>query len=1197
MKNELFQLEKRILRFWEGAKIFEKSIENRKDKPDFVFYEGPPTANAKPGVHHVLARVFKDIICRYKTMRGFRVLRRAGWDTHGLPVELEIEKKLGLKNKKDIEKYGVAKFNKLCQNSVWQYKKDWENLTERIGFWLDLKNPYITYTPEYIETVWFLLKKIWEKGLLYEDFKVVPWCPRCGTALSSHEVAQGYKKIKEPAIFVKFQIKSSKSQASSSKIFLLVWTTTPWTLPGNVAVALNPEFKYLKVKVGDDFLILAKERMEACGIEGEIVEEFKGKDLIGLEYQPLYPGSDIGHPKSNIYKVVGADFVSLEEGTGLVHMAPAFGQEDLEVGRENNLPIIVNVTEEGRFRKEVRLWAGEMVTDRALNEKIIQDLEKRNLLFKREVYEHDYPFCWRCHSKLIYYAKKSWFIKMQAVKEELLENNKKINWIPSHLKEGRFGEWLSDLKDWALSRERFWGTPLPVWQCQKLGQGKREKRSEVCNNIVIIGSREDLLKQKFSTNQYFVLRHGEAENNIKERFSSYPEKEPCPLTNLGREQVEKVAEKLKKDKIDLIFSSDLLRCREAAEILGRVLGIKPIYDKRLREIDTGELNGKDIVEGLKFFNPKGELNRFEVNLKKFDNPYPKGENFSQVRARMLDFIKEIDRTYQRKKILIISHECPIIMLESAMKGLTKEETARLKEISPIKLGSLRKMEFKLFPYNPSGELDFHRPYIDEVKFLCPQCQKKMERVPEVIDVWFDSGAMPFGQAHWPFAWPQSQISNLKSQSLRPPKLFPADYICEAVDQTRGWFYTLLAISTLLGFGPSYKNVISLGHVLDEKGEKMSKSKGNVVDPWQMIEKYGADTLRWYFYTINPPGNPKLFSEEDVKDRLKKFILTFWNCYSFFQTYSLKPKTLNLERKSSNLQSSSSKLDKWIISRLNGLILEVTGCLDAYDITNAARKIENFVVEELSQWYIRRSRPRFQNPKTEKELREASNTLGFVLLVLAKLTAPFIPFLSEKIYRDLQALNPSLEEVKSVHLEDWPKAKKELIDKSLEEKMRQAREIVSQALKARVEAGIKVRQPLASLKIKTKNLEFEADKELLDLIKEEVNVKEIIFDEKIKERVELNTEITPQLKQEGLKREIIRYIQDMRKRAGLKPEDKVLIFVKTQALKELFLREKEEIINKTKSKELVFGEFEGRKFIARRKVKIDGQELWLGLVTI
>ncbi len=1165
MTNNFPKREKRILRFWRDNNVFEKSIKRQKKAANFVFYEGPPTANGRPGIHHVLTRVFKDIVCRYKTMRGFKVQRKAGWDTHGLPVELQVEKELGLKSKKDIEKYGIAKFNKKCKESVWKYKKEWEKLTERIAFWLDIDNPYITYQPEYIESIWWILKEIYNKGLLYQDFKVVHYCPRCGTSLSSHEVAQGYKKVTEPAIYLKLRIKNLEFKDS----YLLVWTTTPWTLPGNVVVAVNPDFVYAKVRVDNEYLILAKDRISASGVEGKIIEEFKGKDLTNLRYEGLYP---IDYKTSkNAYKVVLGDFVSLDEGTGLVHIAPAFGEEDLEIIRAQNkkhrnlnipeIPVLLTVNEEGRFNLDVKKWAGMYFKD--ADPLIIEDLRERNLLFKEELYEHDYPFCWRCKTPLLYYAKKSWFIGMRKLKQDLIKNNKKINWIPAHLKEGRFGEWLREVKDWALSRERYWGTPLPVWKCKS------------CLNTEVVGSKEDLLRQRYSTNEYLILRHGDtiyAKGKPQDIIYSKSDDSSLGLTEKGKKQIKALAKRLKRDGVDLIFSSDYLRTKETADIIAQELGLKVKLNKKLRDVSLGVYRGKKKEELYKDFPVQGIKIRFYKKPKG-------GEDWLNCRKRMINFITGIDRKYDNKTILIISHGDPLWLLEGTLKGLSQEELVKQKvNKKTIKPGKLKRVKFSLLPLNKKGEFDFHRPYVDEVKFFCSRCKGLMERVPEVIDCWFDAGAMPFAQYHYPFE--NKKLINQKQQ-------FPADFISEGIDQTRGWFYTMLAISTLLGKGPAYENVISLSHILDEKGEKMSKSKGNVIDPWYITEKYGADAVRWYFYTASKPGDAKLFSEKDVGERLKKFIMNFWNCFSFFTTY-VPEKYFSVSLKKSSFLKSKNVLDGWIISELNQLIFKVTKLLDKYDITAAARLIEDFIINNLSLWYIRRSRKRFQKPKTKKELKEVSKVLGFVLLTLSKLSAPFIPFLAEAIYKKLKSPKGKLQDAKSVHLEDWPKVNKKLINTKLDKKMEKVREIVALALAERVKAGLKVRQPLRKLVINNQKLRNE--KELLELIKEEVNIKEITFGDSLK----LDTEITQELKEEGILREILRNLNQMRKEAGYTPKDIITIQFKGQPfLNNILIKNKDYLLKETKAKDLNL-EDKKRKFKIEKEISIDGKKLHLAI---
>jgi len=943
-KEKFPKLEEKILKFWKRNKIFEKTL-RKPSRGYFVFYEGPPTANGKPGIHHVLARVFKDIVLRYKTMKGFKVIRKAGWDTHGLPVELEVEKTYGFKSKSDIEKFGIDKFNQECKKSVWKYKKEWEDLTERIGFWIDLDHPYITYENSYIETLWWILKEIYSKGLLYKDFRVVAYCSRCQTSLSSHEVAQGYKRIKEESVYVKFK-------AKGKDFYFLVWTTTPWTLFGNVALAINPDFTYLKVKKDGEIFVLAKERAsKVLGRDFEILDEMKGGELLELEYEPLFKYFS---PNKKAFYVTEGDFVSLDEGTGIVHIAPAFGEEDFLLGKEFDLPIIQYVTEEGKFDAQIPFLEGKFVKD--ADKEIIKELSEKNLLFKTELYEHDYPFCWRCHTPLLYWAKLSWFIKITEIKKELIKNNQEINWIPSHIKGGRFGQWLLNVRDWTISRERYWGTPLPIWECQ----------NENCKAIKVIGSIKELEK----------------------------------------------------------------------------------------------LSGKKIK-------------------------------------------------------------------------------------------------------------DLHRPWIDKISFKCEKCGDEMKRTEEVIDCWFDSGAMPFAQWHWPF-------ENKKLFEIQ----FPADFIAEGIDQTRGWFYTLLAISTLLEKGTPYKNVMCLGLVLDEKGRKMSKSLGNVVEPLEVINEFGVDALRWYFFTVNQPGEAKLFSKKDVQKTLKEMILTLWNVYKFF----IDMANLHGFSKPKKFVTSKRLLDRWILSRFNSLVEKVNERLENYEIVNAARAIEQFVISDLSLWYVRRSK---------KDIKNSLGILYQVLLDLSKLLAPFLPFLTEEIY---QNLNKS----KSVHLTDYPIANKKLINKELEKDMEFVRKVVELGHFLRTKAKIKVRQPLKELKIETRK---KIDSELINLIKEELNIKKISLEKKIQKEkgwliheeeivLSLDTQITPDLKKEGLLREILRHIQELRKAGKYKRSDLVELYFETDSdfIKTLF-KEFEDLIKKETllSKIVEFKE----KTDTEKTLQFEEGRLWLG----
>ncbi|MCD6471472.1 isoleucine--tRNA ligase [bacterium] len=952
----LIKSEEKILEYWKRKKIFERSLKKRAPKGNFVFYEGPPTANGKPHIGHALTRAYKDVVLRYRTMAGYRVERKAGWDTQGLPVEIEVEKEIGISGKPDIEEFGIENFNRKCRESVWKYKKEWEKMTQRLGFWIDLVHPYITYEKDYIETIWWIIERIWEKGLLYQDFKVVPYCPRCGTTLSSHEVAQGYKNIEEISVYLKFALKDSKEKYPT---YFLVWTTTPWTLPGNVALAINKNVYYVKILKDNKQYILARDRLNVVERPYEIIDEFLGEKILGLKYQPLY---EFVQPDKPAYYLIHGDFVSTDDGTGIVHIAPAFGEEDLNVGKENNLPILFTVELDGRISPEIGKWGGLWIKD--ADPLIIEDLEKRNILFKKEKISHDYPFCWRCGTPLIYYAKPSWFIRTSKIKEQLIKNNQDINWIPKHIKDGRFGQWLENIKDWAISRERYWGTPLPIWECQN------------CNYRECVGSFRELEKR------------------------------------------------------------------------------------------TGKKLGKS-------FDP-------------------------------------------------------------------------------------------------------HRPFVDKIIWKCPRCGGVMKRVPEVLDCWFDSGAMPYAQKHWPFG----QARNWRSKNIKAliKKIaYPADFICEAIDQTRGWFYSLLAISTLLDLGPSYKNVICLGLVLDKNGQKMSKSKGNIIDPLEVIEKFGADTLRWYLYSVNQPGENKLFNLNDLIKIKQRVFLTIRNIFNFYKTYAFK--------KVKYSSASKNILDRWILVRLNFLIREVTDKMEKYDITGSARLIAEFI-DDVSLWYLRRSRNRFKS----KDSR-AINTLGFVLFNLAKLLAPFTPFFSENLYLDLKHRKLS------VHLENWPQFDKNKQDKNLLKSMKYVREICEIAHSLRAKAKIKVRQPLQKLEIKNLKLKTILGKDLLDLIKEEINVKEIVFDSSINKEVELDTKITPELKKEGFLREIVRQINSLRKQAGLTISQKADVYFESESREIIDLIVKNENVLKEKTLTRDFKQGKIGKNILNKEIKLDGCVLKIGLLNI
>lgn len=1152
--------EGKILDFWKEKKIFEKSLEARRKSKRFVFWEGPPTANGHPHMGHFEGRVFKDLICRYKTMRGFFVLRKAGWDTHGLPVEIEVEKELGFKNKKDIEEYGIAKFNRKCRESVWKYKAEWEEMTRKMGFWLDLDDPYVTYETKYMESVWQILKTIWDKKLLYPAHKVVPFCARCGTPLSAHEVAQGYKTITDTTVFLKFKVKGDN-------LFILSWTTTPWTLPGNIALAINPALKYIKIEVHNpaiaggahEFYILAEERLNAIK-EMLIKEGYKIKSnaqdistsqLLAMEYEPLFD-IPVFHSDTS-YKVYPVDFVTAADGTGVVHTAVMYGEDDYNLGTKVGLPKIHTVDETGKFNSAAgKELEGLYAKNGATEEKIIKSLDEKGLLLKTEKYEHEYPFCWRCGTALIYYAKNSWFIKTSAVSADLLKNNSKVNWIPEHIKDGRFGQWLKEGKDWAISRERYWATPLPIWKCEK------------CDNKTVVGSVKDLEKKALgSKNTYYILRHGltERQEETKMIISSRLESDKYRLVPKGREAIENVAVTLQKiGGVDEIYASPFLRTMETAEIMGKVLHKTVKKDERLGEF----------VHGLLCEDKEHTACPKRTDMEKFDEREDSGESRNDVRARVADFMNEMETRHQNKKILIVGHGDPLWLLDAIANGRTQKEIIENKESPEYwypQLAELKKIIWRKIPRNELGELDLHRPFVDMAMLKCSDCGAKMKKIPDLIDVWFDSGAMPYAQWHWPF----ENKKLFKDQ-------FPADFIVEGVDQTRGWFYTLLAISTLLGNGAPYKNVMSLGHVLDEKGQKLSKSKGNYVSPKDLMEKYGVDAARWYFYTVNAPGDPKLFAEKDIQGQLSGFLSTLQNCLRFYELYSESQSLSPIDYRQLPV------LDKWLFSKLNGLILAVNGQMDKYDIVGAARAIEKFTVEDFSNWWLRRSRKR----------KESLPLLRSMLLEIAKLCAPFIPFTAEEMHMRLHA-NISAAGTESIHLYDWPKADKKKINLKLEEEMKEIRDIVTAGLAQRKEKQIKVRQPLGAVKI-SRAKKFGAGQE--DLIKEELNVKKVLYDAGPKEAVALDLELDQALKNEGYMRELMRQIQDLRKEAKYKLTEKVFVQWHSEdgELSAAVNRRAETIKNETLLREFVNSPDDGKKSydIQREFELAPGKKIWAGI---
>ena len=864
--------EKDIVSFWKDNDIFKKSIENRKGGEVYTFFDGPPTANGKPHIGHVLTRVIKDLVPRYRTMKGYSVQRKAGWDTHGLPVELEVEKQLGISGKPQIENYGIEDFVKKCKDSVFTYQSEWEEMSDRVGYWADMENPYVTYHNDYIESVWWALKTIWDKKLLYKGHKIMPYCPRCGTSLSSHEVAQGYKDVKEASLIAKFIVKGKTNE------YILAWTTTPWTLPSNVALCVNPGETYVKIKVENETYILAEALLDTViKAEYEVVEKYIGTDLCGLEYEPLFNYATVD---KKAYFVVADNYVTMSDGTGIVHIAPAFGEDDSRVGKENDLPFVNLVNPQGKFVDAVEPWKGMFVKD--VDKLVIRDLRDRGQLFEVIDFEHSYPFCWRCDTPLLYYACDTWFIKMSAVRDRLLANNETVNWMPDNIKHGRFGNFLENVIDWGLSRSRYWGTPLPIWQCE-------------CGHHECIGSIEEL-----------------------------------------------------------------------------------------------KTKGIDV--------PK--------------------------------------------------------------------------------------------------DIELHKPYVDNVYLKCEKCGGKMKRVSDVIDCWFDSGSMPFAQWHYPFENKEMFEQN-----------FPADFISEAIDQTRGWFYTLIAISTLLFDKSPYKNVIVLGHVQDRDGRKMSKHIGNVVNPWDVLNKQGSDAVRWYFYSNSAPWLPNRFHDEAVSESQRKFLGTLWNTYAFYVLYAdidkFDPTKYTLDK------SKLTLLDKWILSKLNGVIRTVDEFLENYKITEATRVIQEFT-DELSNWYVRRSRERFWASELTDDKICAYMTLYTVLTEFSKVCAPFIPFMTEMIYRNL-VLNVDKNAPESIHLCDFPEANAEFDFAEIEAEMDAARKIVILGRACRNAANIKNRQPIAKIFVQTNE---KLDDVYRDIILDELNVKTLEVTEDASSFISYN--FKPQLKTMGPK---------------------------------------------------------------------------------